>query len=147
MRKLTKERKMMQGTYDRSKEKPVMTMDPLTEIPEPMYPLNEVEAGYFNHCAGIMLQNKTLTASDIPGLTRASSWYGIYTKALEDVAVHGCYTVSSNGYSAKSGYLTVLAQAQSILDSWERSQGLNLVSRSKIPPPPPAQLPDPFANI
>jgi len=147
MKKLTEKEKKIRGTFEASKIRTPLTFEPLTKIPEPMMKLGPIEMEYFQHCAEIMISNHTLTSADVPGLSRAANIYRIYRQAIEDINVHGCYQVTQSGYTAKNGYFQVLTDAEKHLTSFERSQGLNLVSRSKLPPPPPAPEKNPFDEI
>lgn len=105
------------------------------------------ELQYFNLCAEVMISNNTLTSADIPSLTRASKMYGVYQQAMKDIEVHGCYQVTQSGYTAKNGYFQVLTDAEKMLSSFEKCQGLNLVSRSKLPPIEPPKKKNPFDGI
>lgn len=144
MKKLTIAEKKRRGTFDRSKIRTPLTFKPLTEIPEPMTELDPGERGYFDLCAEVMISNGTLTSADVPGMERAAKMWGIYQKALGEVKKLGCYQTTKNGYTAKNGPFQVLCEAEKLLTSWERSQGLTIVSRSKLPPPTPPQKPNPF---
>ena len=110
-----------------------LTFEPLTSIPEPMMTLEPDEMEYFRHCSEIMISNHTLTSADVPGLSRAAHWYGIYKKMLQEIKLHGAEQTTKTGFVTKSGAFTVAVDCEKQLSSFERSQGLNLVSRSKLP--------------
>ncbi|MFZ4521474.1 MAG: P27 family phage terminase small subunit [Bacteroidales bacterium] len=147
MKRLTKAEKLIRGTFDPSKIRPVLTSNPLLAIPDPMTKLSSVEMEYYRLCAEIMISNHTLTSADIPGLTRAAAMFAIFEQAKQDIAIHGCYQTTQSGYTAKNGYFQVLCDAEKMLTSFERGQGLNLVSRSKLPPPPDPKIPNSFDDI
>jgi len=129
----SKERKTRQGTFRQDRNKKLHTLQPLTFIPKPLMDLNKYEHEYYNLCCEILLSNGTLTAADILGISRAAKTYGIYQKALEELANHGSYQTTKSGYTTKSGPFVVVADCEKLLTTFERSQGLNLISRSKLP--------------
>jgi phage terminase small subunit len=144
MKRLTKAEKMIRGTFEASKIKKPLNFLPLETVPEPMMKLHPVEMEYYQLCAECMVGNNTLTSADLPGLTRAAKMYGIFQQALKDIEKNGCYQVAKSGYNSPNAYFMVLINSEKMLTAWERSQGLNLVSRSKLPEPPPPPEINPF---
>jgi len=137
MKKLTKQEKINRGTYDPSKERQTLTFAPLKRMPNPTMDLNEIELQYFHNVCRAMLSNKTLTGADVPCITRACKMYSLYCRSLEDVNKFGAYQTTATGYTAKSGYFQVLIDTEKALQAFERSMGLNILSRSKLPTPAP----------
>lgn len=136
MRKTTKKEKILAGTFQPCRDKVLVTTDPLTEIPDPDYELDPVELTYFTRCASLLIAAGTLTDGDVPGMTRASSWFGIWQNCLADIRQHGAWQTTNSGWSAKTAAFQAANDAEKNLTAWERSQGLNLTSRAKLPPPP-----------
>jgi P27 family predicted phage terminase small subunit len=126
---------------------PVLVIEPLEKRPEPMHKLDPVALVYFNHCADLLIASKVLTAADVPGMTRAATWYSIFCKALEDVERDGPVQITSTGYGAKSANYSVMTESERILSTWERSVGLNVAGRSKLPPPPAKKDKNPFDEL
>jgi hypothetical protein len=85
MKKLTIAEKRIRGTLDQSKIKKPMTFEPLDEIPAPMTRLGAVEMRYYNLVAEILVNSKTLTMAEVPGMTRAAEFYGIFQKAKKEI--------------------------------------------------------------
>ena len=143
----TIQEKQKQGTYRKSRESVPLTFQPLTEIPNPFFELSDVELKYFNLCCQVLISNNTLTIADTMGISRAARTYGIYLKALQDIEKFGSQQTTSTGYTTKSGAWVVAADCEKILTGFEKSQGLNLVSRSKLPPAPKAECWSEFDEI
>jgi len=147
MKKLSIQEKKLRGTFDPSKVRKLATFDLLTEIPEPTQDLAPDELAYFRACCEAMISNHTLSGAYIPGISRAARMYGIYLQALKDIQVHGCYQTTQSGYTAKNGYFQVLTDAEKSLTAFERSNGLNLASFSKLPEQPAPKKSNPFDEI
>jgi phage terminase small subunit len=147
MKKLTIQEKKRRGTYERCKERKSLSFDALNQVPEPLMELSKVEQSYFDLCANAMIHERTLTGAFIPALTRAASTYGIYCQALEGIKQHGAYQVTQGGYSTKNGYSVVLNDCEKSLAAFERSMGLCLVSKSKLPPAPEIKRYGPFDEL
>jgi phage terminase small subunit len=147
MRKLQKEEKLRRGTFDKSKIRVPLTFEPLTAIPDPLMNLEPDEMQYFKLCADVMLSNGTLTSADVPGITRAARMYGIYLQALKEIKLHGSEQTTKTGFRTKSGAFTVFTECEKLLSNFERSQGMNLISRSRLPKPDPPKGKNKFEEI
>lgn len=136
--------KKLSGTYREDRQKYLESVNPLQDIPEPSYPLNETELQYFNEVAELLIIQGTLTAADIPGTTRAASWYGIWQTCLEEVEKRGIWQTTQSGYTAKTAAFQSMLDAEKFLSAWERSVGLNISGRAKLPPAPIPKEKNPF---
>jgi len=132
MIKKTAEQKQKQGTLKKSREKAILTYDPLIKVPSPTFKLTTIGRSYFTRFCQILISNKTLTVADIPLITRTARWYEIYKQSDKDVAEHGAVQITSTGYTQKSGYLTVMTDAEDRIVKSENLYGMNLSARTKI---------------
>jgi phage terminase small subunit len=119
----------------------------LQDIPSPSYQLNETELAYFAEAAELLIMAGTLTAADVPGMTRAASWFGIWKRCLAEIEVTGIWQTTKSGYTAKSAPFQAGMDAEKSLTSWEKSVGLNISGRAKLPPPPPVKEHNPFDDL
>lgn len=148
MKKLTTEEKIKRGTLVKHREQVNhFTTQPLITRPEPMHPLGEIERRYYDFCADLLIGANVLTMADVPGLTRAATWYKTYCDALEQVTKYGAIQETSTGYTTKTGAYSVLTESERILSTWERSVGLNVAGRAKLPPPPQPVKSNPFDEL
>ena len=132
MRKKTPEVKRLQGTLKISREKSELTYEPLTSVPAPSFNLTKPGQIYFDQFCEILISNKTLTVADVPIITRCARWFEIYKEADDLVMVHGASQVTTTGYTQKSGYFTVMADADDRVTKIEALYGMNLTARTKI---------------
>ena len=139
--------KKIQGTLKISREKSELTYDPLTSIPAPAFKLSDEGLKYFERFCEILISNKTLTIADVPVISRAARWFEIYTEADINVRLHGASQVTSTGYTQKSGYFTVMADADDRVTKIEALYGMNLTARTKINIPKPDKGNNPIDDI
>lgn len=146
MQKTTIEEKTKRGTLrpDRVRK---MSFPPLREVPNPTFELSPVELKYFRDCCASMIEDGTLAEAFLPAITRASRMYGIYEESCRDVEKYGMVQKTSTGYTQKSGYFTVMTDAFQILLNFEKSMGLNLVTKSRLPDMRKPEEPNPFDTI
>jgi P27 family predicted phage terminase small subunit len=138
----TKQQKIITGTFRKDRVKVGLTFAPLKEIPEPFEPLKEHGAKYFRAVCECLISNKTLTAADIPAVSRAAQQYAMYCCAVDGIRKHGAFQETKSGYTAKNAYFQILQDCEKVLQGFERAYGLTLSSRLKF------DLPDPItANL
>lgn len=128
--------KIKRGTNQRCRMTNELSYAPLTEVPAPSFALNAHGKTYFRNFCMILLSNQTLTAADIPGITRAARWFELYCEADEVVREKGPVQVTSTGYTQQTGYYTVMEKAEDRIIKFEGLYGMNLTSRTKINVPP-----------
>jgi len=131
----TKQQKITAGTHRPNREKKISVSQRLTFIPKPMMELTGDEYKYYDLCCSVLLHNGTLTPGDIPGISRASKTFQIYLEALKEVSKSGASQRTKSGFTSKSGAFLVVADCEKLLQNFEKSQGLNLLSRMKLPEP------------
>lgn len=132
MIKLTTEEKKKRGTLAKSRERDILSFDPLSAVPEPAFTLDEIGIQYFTRFCNILLSNKTLTIADIPIITRAAKWFVIFTIAEHEVTKVGSWQKTKTGYTQKTGAFTVMADADDRVMKIEALYGMNLTARTKI---------------
>ena len=146
MNKKTTEQKKIQGTLKKSREKSELNYEPLTSIPAPSFDLNVDGQTYFDQFCGILISNSTLTAADVPGITRAARWFELYKEADANVLARGSVQVTSTGYTQQTGYFTVMEKSEDRLIKFEALYGMNLTARTKINIPKPKEK-NPFDDV
>ena len=139
----TKQQKIITGTFRQDRVKTGLTFEPLSEIPEPFEVLREHGAKYFRAVCECLISNKTLTAADIPAVTRAAQQYAMYCGAVDGIRKNGAYQETKSGYTAKNAYFQILQDCEKVLQGFERAYGLTLSSRLKFDLPEPT-LPNSF---
>lgn len=140
----TKFQKQLAGTLRPDRDRTPLTCEPLNEVPQPFAPLSDTGKRYFQAVCEVLLSNGTLTAADLPAITRAAEIYEFYVDAKKAVRELGAWTTTQSGYTSKSAPWQVMTDAEKALASFERSFGLTLAARAKLPPAPVKEGPNPF---
>lgn len=132
MQKTTTEQKKLRGTAQRCRVAHEMTYEPIDSVPAPSFELTDTGMEYYNQFCEILMSRSALTMADIPIITRASRWYEIYKEADAEVRLNGATHVTQTGYTAQSGYYTVMEKTDDRIMKIETLYGMNLLSRQKI---------------
>lgn len=128
----TRHQKMISGTYRPDREPSGMTFEPLQSVPAPFENLSQTSQRYYQNVCSCLLSNQTLTAADIPIVTRAAQIFGQWCDAMGDIEKNGTIQRTQSGYTAKTAAFTIAIDCDKQLTSFEKSYGLNLSARQKM---------------
>jgi P27 family predicted phage terminase small subunit len=132
MNETTTKSKQIKGTLQKCRIKNKPAYEILTEVPMPGFKLDPNGLDYFVRFCQMLIDNKLMTAAYVPMITRAARWYEIYKEADGLVKEHGASQVTSTGYTQKSGYLTVMTDADDRVTKIEEKFGMSLITYMKL---------------
>ena len=136
MKKLSKQTKQARGTLRKSREvKNNLTFEPLQKIPKPQCKIEGEALKYFEYVCELLISNNVLTAAHIPDITLAAYWWGVMTKAMDNMEKHGYTQPTKNGYNVINAHITVFGQATKKLQTFSDKYGFNLLASQKIDVP------------
>jgi P27 family predicted phage terminase small subunit len=134
----TTDQKRIQGTLKKERIKKADAYMLLDEIPPPSFPLNKDGMSYFTDFCRILLDNKYLTEAYIPIITRSAYWHQIYMRSIREIEKKDIIQIASkSGWEQKSGWFTVMMDAEDRMAKIEEKFGMNLYSNMKLGLPKP----------
>lgn len=132
MNRLPNREKERRGTLIKSRI-PKMNIESMKEVPDPIQELNDLDKEFYYTVCSIFIEWRVLSAAFLNDIERAAVWNGLFWRAKTEVEKNGGVQVTKTGYSQKSGYASMMAEAEKHLQHFKSKYGLNASDMEKVP--------------